>query len=387
MDIHELITLDANSKVRITSDGYLVAAPRVARTGIQLYRGDEVGKPDMKVVRVYRPSAEVFNKDSLASYTHRPLTNDHPADMVDATNWKDLAVGMTGDEVVRDGEFVRIPLVFMDAAAIKDIRGGKAQLSLGYTTDLAFQAGKTPGGEDYDAIQTSIRANHLALVRQARGGDQLRVGDEDPHMDLKTIVVDRIPVQVADTSAPVIERFLEQRDALSKADKDKITELQAEIDKIKAKAAGDAATLAADHKKATDTKDAEIATLKTQLVAATLTPQKLDSLVKDRALVVGKAKTILGDKVVVDGKTEAEIRKQVVSAKLGDTAKDWSDDMITASFNTLTADTKVSHGADPLAGRLADAAGGGRDQRDAAYIERESHLNNAWRNQPASKSN
>ncbi|MBP2238095.1 hypothetical protein J2Z31_004622 [Sinorhizobium kostiense] len=40
---------------RRTADGYLVADVRTARTGIQLYAGHEVGKPQMQVVKVYRP--------------------------------------------------------------------------------------------------------------------------------------------------------------------------------------------------------------------------------------------------------------------------------------------------------------------------------------------
>jgi Uncharacterized protein conserved in bacteria (DUF2213) len=34
---------DKDAKVRFTKDGYLVATPRIARTGIQLYRGSECG--------------------------------------------------------------------------------------------------------------------------------------------------------------------------------------------------------------------------------------------------------------------------------------------------------------------------------------------------------
>lgn len=47
---------------RRRDDGYLGADARVARTGIQLYAGHEVGKPEMAVVRVYRPEGEVFSK-------------------------------------------------------------------------------------------------------------------------------------------------------------------------------------------------------------------------------------------------------------------------------------------------------------------------------------
>jgi len=46
--------------VRRTRDGYLVADARVARAGIQIYAGREVGRPDLDEVRVWRPEDEVF---------------------------------------------------------------------------------------------------------------------------------------------------------------------------------------------------------------------------------------------------------------------------------------------------------------------------------------
>ena len=62
-------TVDATG-ARLTQDGYLVAEANVARTGIQLYSAAELGMDGEpgKVVRVYRPPDEVFNKDAMASY-------------------------------------------------------------------------------------------------------------------------------------------------------------------------------------------------------------------------------------------------------------------------------------------------------------------------------
>lgn len=174
--LFDAVTLDAGT-VRRTGDGYLAASALSARTGIQLYRGAEVGKPHLDVVRVYRPPEEVFAKDAMHSFAWRPLTVDHPREAVTADNWKRLAVGQTGDEVARDGDAIRVPLVLMDAAAIRAVENGKRELSWGYTADLKWGDGKTPAGEAYDAIQTNIRANHLAVVAAARGGSALRIGD------------------------------------------------------------------------------------------------------------------------------------------------------------------------------------------------------------------
>lgn len=189
---------DTASNVRFTDDGYLVAQPRIARTGIQLYKGSECGKPEMDVVRVYRPEAEVFHRDAWKTYTHLPMTLEHPKGPVNPGNWKDLAIGETSDEVLRDGQSVRVPLMLRDAAAIKAYKSGeKQQLSLGYNCDLAWQSGVAPNGEKFDAIQRNIRCNHLALVGTARGGASLRIGDSSKEIS----TLSRLPPIVLTTDA------------------------------------------------------------------------------------------------------------------------------------------------------------------------------------------
>src|SRR4051812_27104347 len=107
MDLYDTFTLDG---VRRTADGYLAAFAKVARTGIQEYRGSELGRPDLGVVRVYRPPEEVFSADALHSFAHRPVTLRHPSQPVSSKNWRKHAGGQTGDEVVRDGEYIRVPM-------------------------------------------------------------------------------------------------------------------------------------------------------------------------------------------------------------------------------------------------------------------------------------
>lgn len=382
MQLFDKITIDDAAKVRKTPDGYLVAQPRVARSGIQLYSGDEVGKPDKKVVRIYRPSEEVFHNDSMHSYAFRPLTNDHPHVPVNSDNWKDFSIGQTGPEVLRDGEYIRVPLVLMDASSIALYDAGKRELSLGYTCDLKWEAGQTADGESYDAIQTNIRANHLALVAAARGGPSLRIGDkqEEDNMTVKTVVVDGFTVNTDDNGAMIINRVI---DGLSKQLKD-------------AKELADAtiATL----RKEIETKDgtikengAKIATLETQVTTldqkvkdAELTPAKLDAAVVARAEVIGKARGILGDKLVTDGKTDGEIRKQVVDAKMGDKAKGWGDAEYMASFVALTADVKVNSTNDGKATDVAAIFGGSNSQintndADKAYAEMITAQQDAWK--------
>ncbi len=175
MILYDTFTVDA---VRRTGDGYLTAFAKVARTGIQIYKGRELGRPDLDEVRVYRSPEEVFAPDAMRSFAHRPITLKHPPVPVTARNWKRHAGGQTGGEVVRDGDFVKVPLVLMDQRLIDAYeRDGVRELSMGYSTDIQWRQGVTDAGEPYDAVQTAIRGNHLAVVPLARGGDQLRLGD------------------------------------------------------------------------------------------------------------------------------------------------------------------------------------------------------------------
>lgn len=472
--VTETLVLDKADVIFRSSDGAMLANPRVGRIGIQLYRGSELGRPDMDVVRVYRPENEVMDKAAMATIAHRPITNDHPPEPVTADNWKKYAIGHTGDTVARDGEFVRVPIMVSDGAAIKDYKNGKKELSLGYTSSIEWRAGETPQGEKYDAVQTMIRVNHLALVDAARGGPKLAIGDsvsinqvavdaakkliadgkierkgaldmskaqsvlmlastngsekypfakdgkvyrsalqsikdqaetnqeaavamlageliqlidtkqEKPKMTEKvtTIAVDGVSLEMSDIAASVVLRRL-------KGLEQEAADLHSKLAETAARAKKAEDELASEKEKAKKKMDEDAATidaLKKQVTDAAITPAKLDQLVKDRADTVARAASVLGDKLVVEGKTDNEIRRQVVDAKLGDTAKNYTDDQVKAAFVAFTADYKPAEDGAANQMRLAfsgrphtagftDAA-----KREAPYQAYDKRLQDAWKN-------
>lgn len=356
----------STSAVRRTADGYLVADAAVARTGIQKYLGREVGKPGMPIVRVYRPAEQVFSKDAMKTYAHRPMTNDHPSVAVNAENWKDYAVGQTGGDVMRDGEYVRVPLVLMDQKAISDWENGKVELSMGYSADIVFQAGVTDSGEEYDAIQTNLHMNHLALVNKARGGDKLRIGDqgapdiiypahmtkdEGGHMaDLRKVIVDGLPVETTEAGETAINLLKTKVDDAEKA----------------------SATLVSDHAKAIAAKDAEIAKKDAEIDG--LKGKVMDAAALDAA-VIARADLIATAKKVADqdytGKSEAEIRKMAVAKRFGDEAvANKSDSYIEARFDIAVADAAQ---ADPVRDAFKGNNSNVVNLGDAAAIEAKSY--------------
>ena len=369
-------------KTHRTNDGYLAAEVRTARTGIQLYSGSEMGLMDTELVRVYRPAESVFDKASLASYASKPVTDDHPSEMVDSNNWTDLAKGFVGNEVARDGEFVRIPLIVTDARTIKQIEDGKKELSAGYISDVEFTPGEVEiDGKTvaYDAIQRNIRINHVAVVDKARGGKELRIGDnsqawgafpvnlkthdnkENP-MDVKTrtIMVDGISITTTDQGAQVIEKLSKQlADSAAKFDV--------------ADAAHKEAIAAKD--KELGQKDAKIA----ELESAKVSDADLDAMVADRAALVGSAAKLV-ENFDAKGKTNADIRREVVSAKVGDAAvADKSDEYVEARFDALVSTISNDAVASAVAHADLSASAEPIAAMDGALKEMHEGLQNAWK--------
>lgn len=127
------------------------------------------------------------------------------------------------------------------------------------------------------------------------------------------------------------------------------------------------------------TKDGEIVALTAKLADAEVTPAKLQQLADARADVIAKAK-ILAPTLATDGKTDAEIRKAAVTAKLGDAAKDMADAAIEGAFIAFTKDAKpAAPGVQPLGAPVAigDAAA----KEAAALADANDH--NAWRSKSA----
>ncbi len=372
---------------RRREDGYLVADARIARTGIQSYLGGEVGRPDMARVRVYRPGAEVFSRETLKSAAHRPVTNDHPADLVTAENWKEHAVGQTGDEVRGEGIFLRVPLMVSDISAIRDIEAGKRELSAGYTCELDFTPGKTASGEAYDAIQKNIRLNHVAIVARGRAGAAVRIGDgastgwgaaprenasnadqpnETGAMTSKTVTIDGQAIAVSDAAAAAIDRLSLR---LAAAD-DRIAELAA--DHIATLAERDAALAA---------KDAEIEALRAGRPAADRDAD-INARAEARANLLAAARVLARD-LSTDGLSDAEIRRAVVAARLGEAAiAGRSAAYIDARFDILTEDAGRAN--DPFARVVAGGVhtNDSASIRDRAYAGMVSLLENAWKPVP-----
>ena len=357
MHIHDRLTLH---DLRVTGEGFLVASARIARAGIQDYRAAELGindgDPD-RIVPVLRPEDEVFDDAALASFERKPVTAGHPADTVTATNATGVTLGLTGDTVTRDGDLVATTITLFDEAAVADVRGGRRQLSAGYSADIDWTPGITADGERFEAVQRNIKGNHIALVDAGRCGAACRIGDDrcaagascscgglrvKMKPSLTTITHDGDLIETTEEAARVIQQLKD-----------------------------DLAALTADRDRELGARDAEIAKLKD----GRLSPADIDRLAAERADVVARAQMIADD-IDCAGRTNADIRRTAVAARLGDTkVTDKSDDYVEALFDSLTASP------DPLRDAIkTHQAPAGAGEAYRAYATR---LANAWKHKEA----
>ncbi|MCD1645261.1 DUF2213 domain-containing protein [Aurantimonas coralicida] len=377
---------------RRTADGFLVATAKSVRTGVQLYAGQECGVADKAIVRIYRSPEEVFSQDSLQSFSHAPVTIDHPSEQVSADNWRELAVGEVSTAAQVDGKWVSLPLILKDAKAIAALDSGKRQLSAGYVCQLDMTPGKTPEGEAYDGRQVGIKINHLALVDRARAGDEARIGDSADDAgnrtttwgvsplittdaeqeglmanELRTVMVDGLSVSTTDAGAQAIEKLTKDKDALAA----KLTDAETKhADAIKAKDAEIAA------------KDAAIDDAKAKI----LSDADIDKRVQDRGDLVALAGAIAKD-VKTTGVSDADIRKAVVVAKLGDAAVEGkSAAYVDARFDILAEDAKKD--SDTVRRVLQTGVQPIGDARTDAAKARADHINSmrdAWKGESQAK--
>lgn len=226
-----------------TTEGFLRGRAIVTSIGVFSY-----ARKDGTIQRELRLPEEVFAEGTLNSMKLKPVTLNHPTELVTKDNADKLQVGSLGDNPswtkewehrnwteITDGINCAIDMVITKKDAINAVLNGKNALSMGYTCDLEIaEPGSTWCGVEYDFIQRNIRYNHCAIVDSARAGDnakiELRVDSEDAvledmviksdggtKMELKKINLDGIEYQAEES---VIKALNAEKTRADKAEKD-----------------------------------------------------------------------------------------------------------------------------------------------------------------------
>lgn len=187
----------------LTPEGFLLCKDVViGRTGMQQYTDGEImgvrAGPD-GIINVDRPAGEVFAPESMRSYEGKPVTMLHPDQMVNPSNWQEVAVG-TVQNVRQDGNLLIADLLITVADAIEAVKNGLREVSCGYEAEYVSP---TPG----HATQRGIVGNHVALVPRGRCGSTCSIKD---HEMAKTTWKDRLLSALKIKDEAVIQRVLDE---------------------------------------------------------------------------------------------------------------------------------------------------------------------------------
>jgi uncharacterized protein len=302
------VTLDSSAML---PNGMLRASVRLSRTGVFTYHTAD------GVRRELRSDADVFDAAHLDSFALAPVTLDHPAEPVTASNAKSLAVGSIG-AVTRDGIYLTSQILVTDSAAVAAIVAGKQQISLGYYCDHEpAPAGATHDGEPYDYVQRNIRGNHVAIVDVGRAGPEVRIkldtadGTQSPQekiMPTETIVVDGAAL-LADA-----KKSLDVQTARADAAESKLAAVTAQLQDIEVRAEREAVLAKCTGIITADCKDMDARAIKCaaikQLSPGVTTDSKSDDYVSaafDFAIANHKPANIAAEKISAEVALNADV--------------------------------------------------------------------------------
>lgn len=369
----------------VTDEGYLKVRARIARTGIQSYKDANGG------IRLeYRPESEVASNEALDSFREKCVTKEHPPVLLDASNTKDYAIGFTSADVLYSDGFIESTVTVTDKETIDEImRGQIREVSCGYKVDYIDEPGVTPDGQHYDGYQKNIRGNHVAIVKRARGGPQVRLMLDSADAAVTelfnsqigaimsaNIVFDGVSFEADSALAGAITAEREDAkasyaDMKRKYDEmaSKASQMQEEMDAMQKEMKGmcDAAEGRAD------ALAEEVASIKLDLKAAEQV--NVDSLVEQRIALIDKARISLDSTFDFSGKSAREIMEASIKAVRADAdVSERSDDYVQAMFDTL-ADRTDSASTVEL--RKAVASLATSSSAPSSYVEK---IQNAWKN-------
>lgn len=299
--------------LRRTPEGYLTGRIRVTCAGVFRYLGED-GKT---IVRVLRPESEVGAPESVVTANSKPVTLQHPKDMVNAGNVKKYEVGFTGTDAEFDGIDLWITVTITDPKAIEAIEKGEvAAVSMGYDVQ-SVEVNEDPlnnwRGTEYTHIQHGIRYNHLALVYAGRAGESVEIAVGDSFEIFKTNKTGYTPAKDSAMKKIIIDGAVYECDeavaakvaGLEKQLADSAAAHKAELDKVTAER--DAAQAEVKTLKESSKDEAEIARLVDEKIKLVDTAKKYGCEVKaeDSAIDIKKAviSKAFGDKMDLKDKS------------------------------------------------------------------------------------
>lgn len=363
--INQVIDLKPTSRIK-TPQGFMICKDvTLAKPMVKEYYAGELGIVDgfepTDIINIYTPPDVLFGQSVIDGFTASDVAMQHPkGNQLNSDNYKEHVIG-TAKNVRAENGYLVADLTIKDKWAIESIEHEDVkQISLGYAAELDMTAGETETGQAYHGQWVGMVADHVAVVREGRCGDDCKIGDKQTVNTEKgmKVKIGNLEFDVGDNStlAQAITAQNAELDALKGSELkvgdqafslSELTATQATIDKL----VGDNKALA----------DANV-----ELTAKQTTPEQIEQLVADRVATISNANKI-DDKFVTDGKSVEQIKREIVASKadnvlvksiIGDSVADAEQVMIDATFKALlaTADTKKVNAADNALNGLNNVA-------------------------------
>lgn len=302
----------ASSKRTVTEQGYLLIRDcALSRAGVTEYSAHNF-QPRMyndrdpnDIIRVYR--SEKTLAESVDKWYGSPLSNEHPpkGEFFNLANTPKFQKGSIVGQPRMVGPILQADVLVTDSATIADIDAGKEELSNGYYSAYDFTPGTSPAGEPYDCEQLNLKPNHVALVAAGRCGAICKVSDSaDPtpkEAPMGTVTVNGVTYECSEQLAQVIASL-----------QNTIATLTAQV--AEAPASQEAAV--AEVAQAAEEAQAKVEEL-TQALEEATSPDAMDAAVEERTEVLDHARQVIPN-FDHKGKSNAQIRKEVVQAKFPD---------------------------------------------------------------------
>lgn len=165
-----------------TGEGFLICRNvPIARTGSMDYLESELNPAgsSSKMVKVLRSPEEVFSPAALSSFEGKPVTNEHPPELLTPETYSLYAKGHAQN--VRKGEgpwegHMVADLHVQDETLIREVQEGKREISCGYECSYSDNGDGTYSQHD-------IRGNHVAVVTRGRAGKNVAILDSVKQME------------------------------------------------------------------------------------------------------------------------------------------------------------------------------------------------------------
>ena len=348
-----------------TTEGYLIVPATISRPGTQVYRASELVPSLDKLpghikptdnITVYRPPEEVFKPESVNSFKNIAVTNNHPPEFLNSKNHKTYSIGIVLSDVLADEKHVQGTIKVTDYDAVNEIKAGKVDISAGYHSNVTFEEGVTPDGENYQAIQRDIIGNHVAVVMRGRAGSEVCLADglDDPSKESENRAAEGKEIQHGTEASETREENKKKPKGEEEelgadnvpgsnasnpfGDEKEVVTGEVPVDKKKVKTMDEMKQELQD----AFTKIDELTKSNSDLSSKIVDQDGIDKLVCDRMDLIDVC-TQVSPELVHKGKSNYDLKKEVLTSKMPSISlEDKSQDYIDAAFDVIKSTLKDS---------------------------------------------